>query len=55
LVDNIDTSNMGKTYAQEQHIFIEVRPDLVEASGDRACTELNFAKCSVGSRGNITS
>jgi hypothetical protein len=46
---------MGKTYAQEQYILIEVRPDLVEENKARACTELNFAKCSVGSRGNITS
>lgn len=43
---------MGKTYAQELHIFIEVRAEKSPADKkDRACTELDFKKLCVNARG----
>ena len=53
LVEDLDTSNMGKSYANELYSFIEVRQGKVEAHKDRACTELNFTKVTLSrGRGN---
>jgi len=46
---------MGKTYAQELHIFIEVRAEKSLADKkDRACTELDFKKLCVNARGTTS-
>ena len=53
LVEDLDTSNMGKSYATELYSFLEVRQGKAEEHKDRACTEMNFTKVTLSrGRGN---